>query len=141
MSVVGDKAKLLSALEHRVNGIKAWDIHQVEETLAWLEAWRGAQSSPSSCTPPNPEPTEVPESSKELSLSTLTQSTTLTGNVAETSEVSPASMPLHLLSICLECLSSPLGLGRLNFFTHSFNKYWLDAFYTTDRELCSGDNS
>lgn len=97
MSVVGDVAKCLSALEHQVNGIKAQDTHQMERSLSWLEAWRGAQSSPSSCTPPHPVPTEIPESSKELSLSTLTQSSVLIGNVAETSEASPASVPLHLL--------------------------------------------
>ena len=66
------------------------------DSLAWSEAWRGAQSPTPSHASPNPVPTEVPESPKELSLATLTQSTTLLGSVGKPSEVSPAFAPAVL---------------------------------------------
>lgn len=90
-------AKLLSAFELQVNGIRAQALHQVEgESLGWLEAWRGAHSPTPRCALPSPAPTEVPKSPKELSLSTLTQSTALLGSVGEPLQVSPAFAPAVL---------------------------------------------
>lgn len=118
-------AKLLSAFELQVNGIKAQSLHQMEgERLGWLEAWRGAHSPTPRCASPSPAPTEVPESPKELSLSTLTQSTALLGSVGEPLEVSPAFAPavLPVWNASAHLFASADGICSL---THSTSMGWM----------------
>lgn len=55
-SAAGDVAKLLSDPEHLVNGIRAQDIHQMEQSLALLEEEKGGPEPLLQLCLPHPVP-------------------------------------------------------------------------------------